>query len=277
MVCILDSCSILNLLNALKDDRIFKKISAVFDQVYVSQYVYSNEIFNKKLKYKDLHDNINNFYHSAGLGEIIYTEDLNDVEIFVNNFCKKKSISLKDDGEYYSSLTALHISRFHLPDSDFNTKVQRVLFVTDDAPAKDEYEILFESNQIGGIITSVDLVIILYIKDVIKSIKEVKNYISDCIMLYKKELTNIDNALKKLPFNTSKESQLVTNLIGLLSDNNYEQINLTLKKPLYKDFYKNNPQVKTMVSGLKNLTFKTKIPELLKRKEEIHKDLIWKI
>jgi len=279
MVCVLDSCSILNLLNSFADERILKNITKVFEQVYVSKYVYDKEIFNKTHRYKDWHNDVYNLYYNAGIEKFRYLDGLNDVENFVNKFCKRNAINFKKDGEYYSTLTALQISRFNLPDSDFNSKLQRVLLVTDDAPAKADYDFLFENNQIGSIISSVDLVIILYIKNVIKNIKEVKDYISNCITLYNRELTDFHIELKKLASNSRniKENQLITNLIGLLNDNDYEQIQSTPKNPQYRDFYKNNPAIKVKIAELKNLTFKTKIPELRERKKSIHRDLIWKI
>ena len=169
MILVLDACSISNMINVFQDDSLLIEIRKCFKEVYITPEVIQ-EVINNKADYIEFYKNrwieMNELYHRLDFNNYVYKDDhgKKDCVHFITKFADLKSLPFKKtSGEYYSSLLSLYISRLGL--TEFAENANKILFVTDDAKAEKSYKALFSTNQIGNIIDSVDILLILYLRD----------------------------------------------------------------------------------------------------------------
>ena len=78
-----------------------------------------------------------------------------DVEDLVELVREISNYSKRANGELYSSALSLYLSRMEM---------EKVLFYTDDFPAKSDFRSCFECQQMGFIGDTVDLLVFLHIE-----------------------------------------------------------------------------------------------------------------
>lgn len=144
---VLDACTIVNLARIDEGDFLEDKVKAlkvyaveeVLDEVK-KHYVPSDKTSKRQLHIVPFWGGLNKF-------------DNNEVEDMLDLVRNLSDYSKRANGELYSSALSLYLSRM---------EGEKVLFYTDDYPAKSDFRSCFEFQQMGYIGDSVDLLIFLY-------------------------------------------------------------------------------------------------------------------
>lgn len=165
---IIDACTFINLmkideegillplllgdLDQLLDSNDFSNVNIsipknVFDEIDKN---HSKNVYSKELN-SNMELNINLFLRPLIVDDNFIKNKLGVHFDNVKNFALEKHS--KENGELFSSALALLISR---------EKNKRVIFYTDDEPAKIEFSTFFENQQIGTISNSIGLYLYLY-------------------------------------------------------------------------------------------------------------------
>jgi hypothetical protein len=283
MILVLDACSISNLINVFQDTSLLAEIRKCFKRVYITREVIK-EVNDNKHAYLELYKNrwndIDELYDKLCLSDNIHEDDADKSQCisFLTKFSHAKKLDFKTgDGEYYSSLLALYISRWGI--ADFAENTNKVMFVTDDARAEVAYNTLFATNQIGSIIDSIDILVILYLKSKITK-KRVLQYIEGLFGLYNKELNQLRFILNGIDIkekNNLKQRLITENLRQLLYDGNIPGLLNSLGEARFREYFSDHKKVKEVINKLSPITYQKKIPSLKERKNEVMNDLIWKI
>ena len=187
IICILDTCSILNLLSIDEDDLLWKSISKHLDIIICEKVVGELRVnaFKKdqlKAKKEDVDQKLGKLWLNC-----IYDNTL--IGKHGNNFFKDFSNSLnykKMNGEFYSVCLAFSFSQ---------EKSIKLFFHTDDKRAKNEFNRFFQNHQIGYIEDTADLLLLIYRFE--KSITK-RHLIKFLDSLYSEYATEISALLKKL-------------------------------------------------------------------------------
>ena len=146
-ILVLDACTIVNLARIDEDDFLEDKVKAlkayavafVLDEVK-KRYVPSDKTSKRQIFLVP---------YWGGLTRI----ENKDVEELVESVRTVSGYSQRPNGELYSTALSLYLSRM---------EGEKVLFFTDDFPAKADFNSCFEFQQIGYIGDSVDLLVTLY-------------------------------------------------------------------------------------------------------------------
>lgn len=246
IVCILDACSIINLIHIDEEDYLVKRLinnvefylcQEVFKEVNKNVYdkinnlpkerrVKINELNNKReeiskvlnvFRRNQKHDD--QIRHELGNGFFDEVQDLTNYP--------------KNNGEFYSTALALYLSRFKLiknSQSDFvNTKV---FFHTDDYPAKNDFSSFYLHQQIGYIEDTADLLLLLYRLDDSFNKIQLDRFLSNLFSEYAPEVSSLEKRLRELKtelsINLRKDRNFVYNLsqlINKLDEHNFNGIN----------------------------------------------------
>lgn len=283
MILVLDACSISNLINVFQDNSLLIEIRKCFKEIYITPEVIKEVNDNKKDYvdfFKDRWDEMEELYSKLSLKDYIHKEDKEkkDCISFLTKFSTAKKVAFNNsDGEYHSSLLSLYVSR--LGNVDFAENTNKILFVTDDARAEDAYYALFTTNQVGSIIDSIDIVLILYLKGKILKSRLIQ-YIEGLFTLYNKELNNLKFILTGIDLKEKANSKYRQNtefLRQLLYDGNIPELKNILGSPGFKKYFSDNKKVKSAIEKLSLSTYKNKIPSLQSRKYDVQNNLIWKV
>lgn len=204
--CLLDACTVINLIHIDEDDFLLKKIKKldihindlVFNEIKANVYVRTSRDFSSKLsdkaKWKEAKTKIEQnltFYR----GKKNNNEDLLK-DVGSNYFERIKVLTnykKRVNGELCSTAYALYLSRYHS---------KNVFFYTDDYPAKEDFSDFFHYQQIGQIKDSVDLIILLYWLDENFTDQQLQSKLSELYSQYATEITLLKNKLRK--FNQEK-------------------------------------------------------------------------
>jgi len=204
MIFILDACSAINLLHIFKDDdislqNIFENYNVTFTKKVLEEIntnLFSNKLSLKLEKKQSIRDKKNIFFKRNEY------EDKNS-----QKYLQKTIKYNKLNGEFFSSALALNLSRL---EKDY------IFFVTDDIPAKNEFNIFFQEHKIGDIISTAEFLYIFYqlhhesisIKESFFNLKieyliEIKNFeeeIANLMKIYqnRKEYYFLDNIMSYL-------------------------------------------------------------------------------
>ena len=156
--CILDACTIINLLHIDEKDFLLQQIEnlnikiseEVINEVkknFTKKYngILLNEEINENLK--NIETNINTFY----IGKTVYNNEI-DTTIEIEKIKDFLNYN-KTNGELSSSYLAFYLSR---------KEKARLYFYTDDFVAKEEFQAFFDFQQIGQINDSVDFLCFLF-------------------------------------------------------------------------------------------------------------------
>lgn len=136
-------------------------------------------------------------------------------------FVKKVNNYTDDNGELHCTTYALHWSRY-VSESIFS-----VHLFTDDDGVTSDFKEFFEANSLGQILATVDLLNILYQKELIGK-QVVLNFAYNLKKLYVSEYNELLQLCKKANFSGGitgiKENALLTKLIGLLNNSDFAKI-----------------------------------------------------
>ena len=150
---ILDACTLINIFRIDEDEILYSHFQSY--NIKIAETVL-NEV--KKNIYKngwskEIHDRIDKYLPDLAL----YVEHNNDI---ISNFkeqdcdeIKKFTHHSKSDGEFYSLLLSLYLSRYEMT---------HVNLYTDDKPATDQFSEYFMFQQLGLLGDSVDLILYMF-------------------------------------------------------------------------------------------------------------------
>lgn len=150
---ILDACTLINIFRIDEDEILYSHLQSY--NIKIAETVL-NEV--KKNIYKngwskEIHDRIDKYLPNLAL----YVEHNNDI---ISNFkeedcdeIKKFTHHSKSDGEFYSLLLSLYLSRYEMA---------HVNLYTDDKPATDQFSEYFMFQQLGLLGDSVDLILYMF-------------------------------------------------------------------------------------------------------------------
>ncbi len=150
---ILDACTLINIFRIDEDEILYSHLQSY--NIKIAETVL-NEV--KKNIYKngwskEIHDRIDKYLPDLAL----YVEHNNDI---ISNFkeedcdeIKKFTHHSKSDGEFYSLLLSLYLSRYEMT---------HVNLYTDDKPATDQFSEYFMFQQLGLLGDSVDLILYMF-------------------------------------------------------------------------------------------------------------------
>ncbi|WP_282142790.1 hypothetical protein [Cellulophaga baltica] len=260
--CLLDACTVINLIHIEEDDFLLKKLKKL--DIHINDLVFT-EIKNN-VYVKPRRDFDNKYVDKREWTETkktieqkltFYRGKKNDNQDILNDFGNDYFEKVKDltnykkrlNGELYSTGHALYLSR-----NDY----KNVSFYTDDYPAKDDFSDFFQYQQIGQIKDSVDLLILLYRLDenfTDLQLKKLLNnlyseYVTDVIFL-KKKLQNFVNKKVDAEFIRSKKeiALKLSELIRRLDNLEFEKI-----KEFYFYFATNKVRCKDLYEIIQKYT-----------------------
>lgn len=222
--CVLDACTVINLIHIDQNDFVYKSLNRL--QLYIAEKVFSEVKRNVRNKYfnysfesseekynvlKEIDMKVAKFrkfiYHDKRIKNEIGDQNFfNDIQ---NNTNYKKF-----NGEFYSTALSIFLSRYN---------EIKIIFHTDDYPARDYFSDYFLYQQIGHIEDTVDLILLIYIySDSEKfSKKTLMRLLSDLFQEYATSVKKFEKALEKFKNNIperklSQKHKLRNNLTLLL-------------------------------------------------------------
>lgn len=225
ITCVLDACSIINLIHIDEDETLLKRLkhlnilicqcvfkevnSNVYKRLYLDQTISTIEINEQR---KIIDQKINLFRHYQILDDNI-TKDLGK-DIFSQ--VKEMSNYKKDNGEFFSSVLCLYKSRF---------EPTKLFFHTDDFPAKEEFSSFYKSQQIGCIEDTADLLLLLYRLDDDFKENELDELLSKLQSQYTSQVSELAKKLQsyKIPPKLLRDLDYRKNISILIRElNNYK-------------------------------------------------------
>lgn len=280
MFLILDACTISNLINVFHDTSILSLVRKTFGEVYITQEVF-DEVYKNLTKLKFLYnenwDELNETYKECKLHEIIsgLDKDKKECNSFFIKYCLGKQLTFKENGEYFSTLLCFYLSR--MGEIDFCENINNILFVTDDAKAETLYQDFYSRNQIGIIIDSIDIIIILYLKNVITKFKAI-SYIEGLFNIYRVNFISVKLEIERI---RKKETDvrfqsLITKLIEIISSPNLEEANIIFQDENLQKLFNRHKKLKHKVKSLKDGNNTVQLNYIRERFFELKNDLIWK-
>lgn len=236
ITCILDACSVINLIHIDEDDFLQKKIEKldirinelVFKEINLNVYNKLNLIdkrkspdsSNTKDSIKKIEIQLTYFRSKIKLNEDLFKELGDDYFKRIGEITGYE----KANGELHSTALALYLSRI---------ESKKIFFYTDDYPAKNEFSDFFELQQIGQIKDSVDLLILLYWLDEKFTEKQLLEFLSKLFSEYAIEVSFLEKELKSYLENNVDANFIRNNpdayknlkeLINKLSNHNFSNI-----------------------------------------------------
>lgn len=198
--CLLDACTVINLINIDEDDFLLKKIGnldihindTVFNEIRINVYRRINNTLTLKtsnkeslIKLRKIIDQNLAFYRSKKDNNSSLLKDLG-----ANYFEKIQSITKykKINGEFCTTAHAIYMSRLN---------EKKVFFYTDDVPAKRYFKPFFDYQQIGHIKDTVDLITLLFWLDDRFTESQFKNVLKELHSQYATDITLLKHSLQK--------------------------------------------------------------------------------
>ncbi|MDA6069197.1 hypothetical protein NJT12_06155 [Flavobacterium sp. AC] len=236
ITCILDACSVINLIHIDEDDFLQKKLEKLDIRI--------NELVFKEIR-SNVYNKLNLIDKRISADSSITKDLIKNIEIQLTYFRSKIKLNedvfkdlgddyferigeitgyIKANGELHSTALALYLSR---------TESKKIFFYTDDYPAKNEFSSFFEFQQIGQIKDSVDLLVLLFWIDENFSKAQLLNFISKLFSEYAIEVSFLEKELKSYLENNVDAKFAKTNpgvrenlkeLISKLSNHNFSKI-----------------------------------------------------
>lgn len=236
ITCILDACSVINLIHIDEEDFLQKKLEKLDIRI--------NELVFKEIKL-NVYNKFNLIDKRISADSSITKDLIKNIEIQLTYFRSKIKLNedifkdfgddyferigkitgyIKANGELHSTALALYLSRI---------ESKKIFFYTDDYPAKNEFSSFFEFQQIGQIKDSVDLLVLLFWIDENFSNAQLLNFISKLFSEYAIEVSFLEKELKSYLENSVDANFSRTNpgvrenlkeLISKLSNHNFSKI-----------------------------------------------------
>lgn len=273
MVFILDTCTINNLLQV---DLIFEDDDYDLEYDYLSKVDQKFEIKLPKKNYEELKNtfsknfsdgnkisfirNYINQYIPAYI-ESINKDDYHSSLAFIKEICPKYKD--EDNGELHSTVYALYLNRYK------NSLAFQTYFITDDDEAIQDFKDVFRSNYLGEIFTTIDLLLILSIYEIISY----KNVIDFAHNLKKQYIQNYSELIYKIELfqKTSlpaKESSFLTKVYENIEKLDFEKTKELIEHPIYSDIKRKDKDIDRILKKILSEEFK-KVNILEKRIQEI--------
>lgn len=278
MIAIVDTCAILNLIQINYDDKYIRLLEKVFDEVKIVPLVFKEICENK-------FENVFDSENKELLDEIIFKQVQNFIEHDtiekVLNFTKKSNaIKFKENGESHSVGYAMTKSR--LGNSQLMENLLKTHFISDDSPAKSDFEYFYQINVAGQILDSIDLMTIFCLKELIGK-NEVIQYCTLLKQLYNKDVSVFLINLKKYHSSYSgklsaKEKTIVTKIIDIISSMNDDFIDEILKiktDPSFRSIIKKGSELDNLLTKILSSNSREKIPNINKRIADLSK--VWEL
>jgi hypothetical protein len=197
--CLLDACTVINLIHIDEDDFLLKKVKSldlhindtVFTEIKLNVYdrltnnisKYSDEVKKKQIR-KEIDQKISFFRGKKNDNNVLFND------LGLEYFEKVKEITSytkRPNGELCSAAYALYLSRLN---------EKKVFFYTDDYPAKDFFSSFFEFQQIGQIKDTVDFLILVYWLDDDFNETQLERVLSELYSQYAIEVTLLKERLE---------------------------------------------------------------------------------
>lgn len=224
MILVLDACAFLNLLKSLRDEKYFDVIESEVEEVYIASDKIQKEIHSKR--YENLLPNDDDMREYIDrviiprLARYTCSEDTRDCQAFL----KGATGYAKENGEFYSAALSLYLSR--MSGNKLYEQLLAVHLVSDDLDALEDFEQFFRTNQIGQIISSTDLMMVLYIRERITR-KELDNFFFSLKSLYSRAHAEVKDEIKRLAQreNDVKIQSCLSMIMNLLESSDTRQWN----------------------------------------------------
>lgn len=199
ITCILDACSVINLIHIDEDDFLLKKLEnldvKIHERVFseINKHVYKKLDLESKSKYSNKEtieekrkvvDQRLSYYRGMQVLQSIIDNDFG--EKFAERLQKLIDYA-KDNGELHSTSLALYLSR---------TEDKKVYFYTDDYPANEEFTPFYNFQQIGHIKDSVDLLVLLFWLNETFTLHELKQVLNRLRSEYATDIASLEKSLK---------------------------------------------------------------------------------
>lgn len=278
MIAYLDTCTILNLLQINYDDEYIKFLTKSFEEIKLTPVVFEELGTNKFV-------NIIDDSHKEVLDNIIYKQLLNyvdrdDYSDSLDFTKSKNSGTFKGNGESHSVSYSVKWSRYGK--NDFGENLLKTHFISDDAPAKKDFNHFYQINVIGQILNSIDLMTIFWLKQYITK-NQLIQYCHSLKQLYSKDvgllLANLrDYSTKFADAIKSKQKIIITQLVEILSDLK-EDLNDKLSDITsssdFRDILKKNKDWQGLIDNILKSNFREKIPYIDKRIKDLEN--VWEL
>lgn len=277
MIAYLDTCTILNLLQINYDDEYIKYLTKSFEEIKLTPIVFEELGTNKFV-------NVIDDSHKEILDNIIYNQiqcyvdasDCSDALVFTQ---KRNAHCFKKNGESHTVSHSLMHSRFG---DDFGHNLLKTHFITDDMPAKEDFNGYYRTNIIGQFLDSIDLMTFFWLRKIITK-NDVIKYCQSLKQLYSKDIGLLLIKLRDYSRDfaealSGKQKIILTKLIGILSnikDDTNNEISEIISDPDFKDILKKNKEWKELLANIQQSNFREKIPYINKRIEDLEK--VWEI
>lgn len=278
MIFILDTCTINNLLQVdltCNDDECeleynyLSKINKQFE-IKLPQKNY-DELKNtftknfsdgKKIKY--LRDYITK-YIPAYLDTVDKSDYDSSLE-FIKKICPKYKD--EDNGELHSTVYALYLNRYK------KSLAFQTYFITDDDEAIQDFKAVFKNNYLGEIFTTIDLLLILSIYEII-SHKNVMDFAHDLKKQYIQSYSELIYEIELLQKTDLKaqESSFLTKLYENIEKLNFDNIKVDMKHSLYKNIKNKQKSIDILLNKL--LSENLKKVDILEKKVSEIKSKYW--
>ncbi|MCS3532851.1 hypothetical protein [Chryseobacterium sp. JUb7] len=267
MIAYLDTCTILNLLQINYDDEYIKFLQKTFDHIKLTPKVF-DEL--RKNKFINVVDDLNKVDLDniifGQLANFIDNSDCSDVLEFTRTH---NSNCFKDNGESHSVSYSVQESRFG---NDFGENLLKTHFITDDEPAKTDFDHFYNINLMGRILNSIDLMTIFWLKKYISK-NQLITYCHSLKLLYNKDVGLLiiklkDYSSKFIDELKTKQKIILTNFIEILNDLSGDvnaKITEILSKDEFKQILKNNKDWDNLISSVQKSNFREKIPYINER------------
>lgn len=278
MIAYLDTCTILNLLQVNFDDEYLRYTEKAFEKVKLTPIVFKELNDNKYVNVIDASskETLNNLLYTRVQNYVDYT----DYDPVLDFSRKHNEECFKTNGESHSISYAIHESRFG--NKDFGEILLKVHFITDDRPAKADFDYFYQINLSGHILNSIDLMTLFWLKKYISK-NRVIEYCLSLKKLYNKDVNLLSIKVQEYSSKfsgdiTSRQKILLTTLIDLLNDFHddlSDKLREFLRNPDLRDVFSKNGEWDTIVSRIVKSNFREKIPYIDQRIKDLFK--VWEI
>lgn len=279
MILVLDACTVSNLLHVFQDDSLIKSLPKAFDEIYIAEEVFAEIHTYKDIYrpyYKDNWNKLDEVYKTISLATFLKREQASKLECkpIIKSYLNFNNFPLKENGEFYSSIVALTLSR----NGENHINTHKILFATDDDKAGIIYQGLYKLNQVGSIISSIDILIILWLKGEVRAAK-VNSYIEGLYPLYSQPINKIKTEIVKVRKREKDDSLLLAlnTLDELVCNGEYVELSDAIGEVRFNKIFKKYENLKTALKLLPLQELRDKVNKLAHRQKEFAKNLVWKL
>lgn len=278
MIAFLDTCTILNLLQINYDDeyiiyleKTFEEIKLtpiVFDELNKNKFINLVDVSNKETLDRIIFEKINIYVDHSDYKEALeFTKNCNN-----NHF--------KSNGESHSVSYAVSHSR--LGRNELLENLLKTHFISDDSPAKKDFDYFYQINLIGKILDSIDLLTLFCLKGLIGKNKVIQ-YCQSLKQLYNKDVGILLALVKEYSQRyaseiDSKQKITITQLIETLTElkeDTADRLTDLLQNPNLKKILEKNKDWGNLLKNIIQSNFREKIPYINQRIEDLSK--VWEL